>query len=303
MKNVSLLKCPVCAGDQIIVIGKPQISSQASKLVNEDYRVVKCKTCRFYFVFPKICFSQQEWEKLYGEEYFGETPRWWARKRREHRKQRMDWLQECSRDRINKFLDIGCGEGYVLMDAIKRGWNTYGIDISDNRIDAARNKSITFTKGDIFEASFPDDFFDCIYIDSVLEHILDPIGYLCEVRRILKIGGVLYVGVPNEDCLFNDVKRLLFVLSGNCDLSARIQPFKPPYHVVGFTKRSLMEVFRENGFEVLKFRNFAGQDEWMKFKPFTKPFVIHFFLLPVHLMAIPLRKRVYLDAIVRKSDR
>lgn len=301
MKNVSLLECPICTGDQIITIGRPQISSQASMFVNEDHRVVKCKTCRFYFVFPKISFSQQEWEKLYGDEYFGEMPRWWARRRSEHRKQRLDWLQECFYDPINKFLDIGCGEGYVLMDALKRGWNTYGIDISDNRMDAAKNKDITFIKGGIIEASFPDNFFDCIYLDSVLEHMLDPLGSLGEIRRILRKGGVLYVGVPNEECLFNDVKRLLFILSGKRGLSARLQPFKPPYHVIGFTKKSLVEMFRKIGFEIVKFRNFAGEDEWMKFKPFTRPFVIHFFLLPVHLLAIPLRKRIYLDAVVRKN--
>ena len=303
MENVSLPKCPLCAGDQIIVIGKPQISPSTAEFVSEDYRVVKCMRCHFYFVFPRISFSQQKWDKLYADKYFGEMPRWWARKREEHRNQRLNWLQECTHGQIDRFLDIGCGEGYVLIDALKRGWNAYGIDICDNRIDSARNRSIKFIKGNIFESSFPSEIFDCIYLDSVLEHTLDPIGYLGEIRRILKKGGVLYVGVPNEECLFNDVKRLLFVLSGKWDLSARIQPFKPPYHVVGFTKDSLVQSFHKNGFEIMKFRNFAGQDEWMKFKPFTRPFMIHVFLLPVHFMAIPLRKRIYLDAIVRKSDR
>ena len=39
---------------------------------------------------------------------------------------------------IKTFLDIGCGEGYMLLNALGRGWNAYGIDIADNRILAAR---------------------------------------------------------------------------------------------------------------------------------------------------------------------
>ena len=302
MNSVSLPECPICGSNQIVRIGKPQISSQAAGFVNADHHVVKCKRCRFYYVFPQIPFSEKQWERLYENEYFGEMPSWWARKRSEDRKQRLDWLQEASHRKINRFLDIGCGEGYVLIEALKRGWTTYGVDVYDNRIDVAKDKSITFFRGNIFQASFPNDFFDCIYMDSVLEHVLDPFRQLCEVRRILREGGVVYIGVPNEDCLFNDVKRLIYILSGRRNLSARLWPFKRPYHIIGFTKESLMEVLGKSGLEIVRFRNFAGEYEWRRFKCFTKPFLVNLFLLPIHLIAIPLRKRIYFDVIVRKTN-
>lgn len=302
MSKKLLPKCPICGGNEIVKIGKPQISSQAANFIHTEYQVVKCKTCRFYYVYPEISLGEKEWEKLYSTEYFSNKTSWWKRKRCKDRKQRLDWLQECSNRNINKFLDIGCGEGYTLLEASERGWSAYGIDISDNRVDIAKDKNITFHKTDIFQAAFPDDFFDCIYMDSVLEHTLDPCRHLTEIKRILREGGVLYIGVPNEDCLFNDVKRFLFILLGQHNLSAHLYPFKRPFHVIGFTKESLFKILHKSGLEIIRFRNFAGEYEWRKHKCFTKQFLVDFFLLPVHLLAIPLKKRIYIDSIVRKIN-
>ncbi len=302
MSKILSSECPICEGNESVNIGKPQISQQAASFIHKEYQVVKCKFCGFYYVYPEIMLGDQEWEKLYGTEYFSNQTSWWTRKRCFDRKQRLDWLQGTSTRNIRRFLDIGCGEGYLLIDALKRGWDTYGIDISDNRLDNAKAENIDFRKSDIFQAAFPDEFFDCIYLDSVLEHTLDPSRHLSEIKRILRKGGVLYIGVPNEDCLFNDVKRLIYILLGKHNLSSRLQPFKRPFHISGFTKISFFKVLRKNGFDITRFRNFSGEYEWRKFKYFTKPFLINLILLPVHLFAIPLKKRIYMDTVVRKSD-
>jgi ubiquinone/menaquinone biosynthesis C-methylase UbiE len=251
-------------------------------------------------VFPNISLSEQQWEVLYGDNYFSNTTSWWARRRCRDRKQRLDWLVEYSERKIDRFLDIGCGEGLTLVEARQRGWDVYGVDISDNRLDIAKDTKIEFHKANILQTTFPHNFFDCIYMDSVLEHVTDPCRYLNEVSRILREDGIVYIALPNEDCLFNDVKRLLFMLLGKRNQSAKLQPFKRPYHVIGFTRKSLFEVVHRSGFKILRFRNFAGEYEWRKFRCFTRPFVINLFLLPVHLAAIPLRRRTYMDAIVRK---
>lgn len=301
MSRSPLYKCPICGGNDVILMGKPQISPQVADIINKEYQVVKCKTCRFYYVYPEISHSAEVWEKLYEVEYFSNKTLWWVRKRDENRKQRLNWLQEYCSHSIRNYLDIGCGEGYTLLEALKRGWETYGIDISDNRIAEAKNENITFHKSDIFQADFPTNFFDCIYMDSVLEHVLDPYRHLCEINRILNKGGVLYIGVPNEDCLFNSAKRLVYILLGKHRVSAYLHAFKRPYHIIGFTKDSLFKVLNKSGFDILRFRNFSGEYDYRKFRFLTKPFLVNLFLLPVHLVAIPLKKRIYMDTIVTKS--
>ncbi len=293
-------KCPLCKGDKINFVGRPQISKEAAPYIREDYRVAECGSCEYYFVFPEITLTGQEWEKLYGKEYFSENPPRWARKRAEHRKLRFGMLEKFTRIKINKFLDIGCGEGYVLADAHKRNWDTVGLDIYDNRLDITKTDRITFIKGNIFQAAFPDDYFDCVYMDSVLEHVIDPIGLLREVHRILREGGVAYIGIPNENSLFNDVRKLIFTILGRGNISVRIKPFKTPFHVIGFTERSFKKIIAENGFELARFRIFGGEHDWIKFRVISRGFLINFSLLPVHLTAILLRKRTYMDAVIRK---
>jgi ubiquinone/menaquinone biosynthesis C-methylase UbiE len=297
----SKANCVICGGSNISVIGKPETSDNAKKYVKLEYSVMKCKNCKFYFVFPRISLSDKEWQELYADGYFTGMTQWWAKKRERDRRQRLDWLcQNCSHP-INRFLDISCGEGYVLVDAMERGWHAHGIDVSDNRIYKAKVNRIPFSKGDLFRASFPDNYFDCIYMDSVLEHVIDPLAHLKELNRILRPGGVMYVGVPNEDSLFNECKKVIFVLLGKSNISSRIKPFKHPYHVIGFTRHSLRIMLTKTGFEILKIRDFAGLYEWRKFRSLSKSFIMHLMSLPIQLTSFPLQKRIYIDTVVRKT--
>jgi SAM-dependent methyltransferase len=301
MNHAADSRCPICGGSPSIEVGSPQVSLQAAPFVKADYCVVRCGTCSFYFVAPEVSLSREDWERLYGEEYFEEMVPWWARKREQDRKHQLEWLERSSDGETERFLEIGCGEGRVLVEALSRGWKPCGIDITDNRIDAARSEDIDFVKGDLFEASFPNASFDSVYMNSVLEHVVDPLSLLREVKRVLRTGGILFFGVPNEDCLYNDARQVLFRLCGKGRLSARLCPFKPPYHVGGFTRRSLMRALEKTGFDIVRLRNFAGEYEWRKYKLFSRPFLIHFLMLPVHLIAIALGKRVYFEVIARKK--
>ena len=52
-------------------------------------------------------------------------------------------------------------------------------------------------QGDIWEAGYAENYFDFIHISHVIEHVLDPRGYIQEMKRILKPGGYLAIGTPN----------------------------------------------------------------------------------------------------------
>ncbi|MFH0777878.1 MAG: methyltransferase domain-containing protein [Candidatus Eisenbacteria bacterium] len=294
-------KCPICGAGEPATVGRPVVSPEAVGFVRHDYRVVRCEACRFYFVSPDIDFAEEEWRALYGSQYFEGLVPWWAKKKRRNERLNLDLLQRHSARPMERFLDVGCGEGDVLRDALGRGWAPYGVDITDNRTEAVRDERIRFTLGDIFQAHFPGEFFDAVYMNSVLEHVTDPAAHLSEIRRILRTGGVLHVGTPNEDSLFNSGKQILLALAGKGDISARLTPFKTPYHVSGFTRRSVLRAMERSGFEIVNLTNFAGEYEWLKYKPFTRAFFIHMALLPVHLFAIPLRRQIYFDVVARKT--
>jgi SAM-dependent methyltransferase len=246
-----------------------------------------------------IDFTQNEWKQLYNSSYFAETTEWHRRQRIIDIKNRLKNLKDYNNNHIQNFLDLGCGEGLGLIEAKRQGWNSYGIDISDNRVNEARDNNINFTCGDIFDAGYPDNFFDCVYMDSVLEHLIDPVTYLKELNRIMKKGGIIYIGVPNEDSLFNDVKKVVYRFTGN-HISEKIKPFDSPYHVGGFNKISLPVAASKASFSIVNLRNFAARFEFRKYPICSNNFWLHFFMLPIDLFAILLRKEIYLEAYLRK---
>lgn len=99
-------------------------------------------------------------------------------------------------------LDCGCGPGTItvgLADTIAPGRVT-GIDIGESQIERAQAHAaekgvlnIEFQVANIYELPFPDNAFDAVFINGVLEHIGEPIKALKEAHRVLKLGGVVGV--------------------------------------------------------------------------------------------------------------
>ena len=292
--------CPVCGCKDLKIIGKPVVDEKASAFIKLAYLVVQCKLCKYYFVTPQIDFSQNEWQKLYDEGYFPQMTGWHKKHRAIDVQNRLRWLSKSYNRKVENFLDVGCGEGLTLAEAFNMHWKATGIDISDNRNNFAKNDQIHFIKGNLLDAALQDAYFDCAYMDSVLEHLTDPVKYMKELNRIIKAGGVLYIGVPNEDSLFNLIKRFVFILTGKKNISAKIKPFALPYHVGGFNKNSLVKIAEVSGFKVISLRNFAARFEFLKYKPLSKGFWLHLLLLPVDTAAIFIRKEAYYEAILTK---
>jgi SAM-dependent methyltransferase len=293
--------CPSCQSSEYTLIGSPYINPKVTKIIRKDYKVAECNSCGLYYIIPQIDFSAEEWKYLYDENYFFEKSSWYHKNRERDRKERFNNIIKYSSNEIRNFLDVGCGEGYCLLEAESRGWNAFGLDINDNRIDKAKKNNINFINSDLPSSKLREDFFDVVYMDSVLEHVINPLDYLSETKRILKKGGILYIGVPNEDSLFNDFKKLFYKISSQ-QVAPKIKPFKSPYHIIGFNKNSLENILNRSLFKIEKLRNFACRLEFLKEKPFTKEYFRAMVLLPIYFMAIPIRKEVYFEVYAKKQD-
>jgi ubiquinone/menaquinone biosynthesis C-methylase UbiE len=281
--------CPLCKSDTYILVGPAKT----------EYKVVQCKSCSFYYVMPEIIFSSEEWKYLYDGKYFAGMTEWHSNERSRQRNLRMNSLERYTGRKVKNFLDVGCGEGYMLVNAHKRGWIPFGIDISDNRVAEAKAENITFINSDLLNARFPGNFFDAIYMDSVLEHVTNPMESLKELNRIMAPGGILYIGIPNEDSLVNDVRQLIYNISGK-KVSARLRPFETPYHVSGFNKKSIKFAISKASLKTVKLRNFAARLSFLQDKFLSKNFIVDSILFPVNLLAVLLRREVYFEAYLQK---
>jgi len=115
-------------------------------------------------------------------------------------------LDQSTRDLINKYvadgaciLDVGVGLGRVLgpLDRLQR----YGVDISHDYLQKARQNNIEVAFSRIEDMPYEDGFFDAVVTCDVLEHVIDLHACTTQILRVLKPGGHLIVRVPYKEDL------------------------------------------------------------------------------------------------------
>ena len=107
-----------------------------------------------------------------------------------------------------RILDAGCGDGINLLGlgqiTERNGWRAkiYGVDYNPKRVERARHSHqiVEVINASLASLPYPDGWFSVIICNQVLEHIPDPQLVLQELARVLRKGGVLVLGVPNEGC-------------------------------------------------------------------------------------------------------
>jgi len=299
MKN----RCPVCESEDHKRIGISEPDQIVKKFLAEDYEIVMCNSCSCYYVFPDISFDKRTWNQIYSSEYFPQKTRWYYKNRTKQLKSRFNkiFLLLGSKSAIT-LLDVGSGEGFALLESFERGWETSGIDIVDNRNDIAKKRGIKFLEGYFMESNFSADSFDIVYVDSVLEHVVNPKEYLTKMLNLLTPNGIIYLGVPNEDSLFNSFKKMIYTLLRKPNVSAQLKPFRSPYHVVGFNKKSLTYLIRSVGGEIVRMENTGRKFEFLGSPPTSLNFWVDLlFLFPIEYLGKLLAKDLYYEVYLTKK--
>ena len=236
-------KCAICGS-----------ADRGPSLVYEGYHIAECPQCGVWYVVNRPAaerlFELYDTGELFGgvddstplpEEAY-RTPAW---KQKEHQRI-LDWLAELGAT-SGKLLDVGCLWGIFLAHASARGFDVQGVEPHRRAVEHVREHlGFPVFHGLLREAQFPDNHFDVVTMLDVIEHVHDPVAEIAEIRRILKPGGVLVVGTPNVVGLLPQMvrwKRKVFH-----------QPWAPmgdvPWHLWGFTPRSLAACLRAGGLEV-----------------------------------------------------
>lgn len=169
-------------------------------------------------------------------------------------------------ERIGRLLGIGIMAGKELLPLLEKGWECYGVEISD-AYKVAVERGIKCVKYDVSKGiPFDDEFFDAVWAEEIIEHLLDTDYFLSEVRRVLKNRGVLILSTPNLASLINRV-RLLF------GLQPRYVQYSSegPGHVRYYTAKVLKGQLEKHGFKVEKLiGNFLSFPDPLPKKPIRK---------------------------------
>ncbi len=97
-------------------------------------------------------------------------------------------------------LEVGCGTGSFLEKlSVIRGITCNGLELNSDAVEIAKSKGLAVHKQDLhsFASTYPQSF-DVVASFQVLEHLPDPRAFLSNCITVLKPGGILLVGVPNN---------------------------------------------------------------------------------------------------------
>ena len=95
----------------------------------------------------------------------------------------------------DRLLEVGCGGGLLLSEALSSGASATGIDHSAEMVALAaeRAPAAELMLGDAGSLPFADAAFIAVAMSVVFFFLDDPIGVLRECRRVLRSGGRLAV--------------------------------------------------------------------------------------------------------------
>jgi SAM-dependent methyltransferase len=88
-------------------------------------------------------------------------------------------------------LEVGCGGGLLLRDAMARGARTTGIDHSEDMVALARERApgADLAVAQAERLPFADETFTAVAMAIVFFFLADPVGVLRECRRVLRADG------------------------------------------------------------------------------------------------------------------
>ncbi|WP_201278954.1 class I SAM-dependent methyltransferase [Leptolyngbya iicbica] len=148
-------------------------------------------------------------------------------------------------NQVGKFLDVGCGEGFALSYFLSLGWQVRGLDYSAHGIQTQNPECEPYlVTGDIFE-SLEEEVksnrqYELVWLQNVLEHVIDPVNLLKSLRHLVAPDGLLVVTVPND---FSVVQEKAI----NEKYISEMFWVRPPEHLAYFNYESLLATVEFTG--------------------------------------------------------
>jgi 2-polyprenyl-3-methyl-5-hydroxy-6-metoxy-1,4-benzoquinol methylase len=163
-------------------------------------------------------------------------------------------------ENIKTILDIGCGEAYFLSSVKKKtNAETWGIEVVPEVAKIAKKNADKVLSGDIDHLieHLPNQYFDCITFNDVLEHLVEPQNVLESILPKLTETGIVIASIPS-------VRELstLFDLMVRKDWRYREYGVLDSTHIRFFTPKSMRRMFEEIGFDIFKLEGLNGNYTW-----------------------------------------
>lgn len=139
--------------------------------------------------------SPEEYDRIFSE----------RQKRKTDKQDIKRWKLMIKPYKSGRVLDIGTLDSMIPVLCKRRSPNSemYAIDLAENAINAMKRlyPYVNYSVMDAYKMSFPDAYFDAIFIGEVLEHLERPQEALNEALRVLKPNGLLVTSTPYNEAI------------------------------------------------------------------------------------------------------
>ncbi len=209
------IDCPLCGSKSKDVLTVQKFKDDYLDMINPSYQdsireIVKCNDCDFIYRSPALDSNDLEvlYKKFRDMSIRDETPDEYFNRitslpnPESENYQKILWINNY----IPKFLpstgsvlDVGCGGG-VFLNTFKKtfcDWNLFGVEPTNIFAELAKRRTSANVINGNYQSGLFGEKFDLLTCNQVLEHVIDPISFLKELKKDLKPSGVLYLEVPD----------------------------------------------------------------------------------------------------------
>lgn len=220
--------------------------------------LISCRQCRSWNYFPRASATGQI--ALHDDDDYFTHPYF---ENRQSQQERVDvrcrdlfaalaGVPQAPDPRGARVLDIGCGGGELLESARRQfGVDPTGLDVARYAVKQLQEKGIPAIHGVLGDVPAASRF-DIVLAIDVIEHVLDPCGFIADIAARLAPGGVAFLETPNHFSLIYGVGRLIANATGGWPPGALERLF-PPHHVVYLSRAALTQAVAASGLELVRF--------------------------------------------------
>ena len=254
------------------------------------HKLYCCLTCELMFVHP----IPKNLSDVYGKEYFkkeaGNTFHGYTDYDKDKEPMRSVFEKYLARaEKLvlgRRVFDVGAATGYVLDIAKRRGWQTFGSELSDYAGRVAMSRGHSMTIGSLTSTSSLPTV-DLVMMWDVLEHVDEPRAYITAVNHMLTEKGILMISTPDKNSMWSRMMGMRWHL------------IVPPEHVYYYSPKNMRALLSECGFEILEIAKpskrfsvsyiFSQLAQWQRlsvwkyFARITDNSYFRFFSLPINL--------------------
>ena len=211
-----------------------------------EFQISRCGACGLVRLVPRL--TESELVELYEREYFSgdhaigyDTYEQDASLYEKTFARRLKLIQSFKTS--GRLLDIGCGLGFFLNVAARRGFDVQGLEMSAYAFErASAGFPGRIHQGLLVPGLFPAKSFDIVTLFDVFEHVYEPRGFIRILDEITNDDAIVCITTPNH-------RSLLSRVSGRNWIS-----YKIPEHVFYYTPETLRRMV-EPLFEIVLLRS------------------------------------------------